>query len=163
MNMYRYSICVLLAIIACTVKSKAQEKAIPKEMFLAETIPDSLKEDANSVVRYSSTDINIIAPGSAFVKKHMLITILNEKADNQAVLVIGYNKKYDSYSDIQMRIYDAKGNSIKRYHKSDMYDGSAADDETMVTNERFMAVRHTIASYPVTVEIQYEENNSSFY
>ena len=160
--MYRYSICFLLAFIACMASSKAQDKEISKELYKAETIPDSLKEDANSVVRYSLTDITIKGPGKAVIKKHKLITILNEKADNQAVLVLGYNKKYDSYSDIEMHVYDAKGNSLKKYHKTDMYDGSAADDETMVTNERFMAVKHTIASYPVTVEIQYEEDDNSF-
>ena len=160
--MYRYQILFILAFITYSATIRAQDKEISKELFRAETIPDSLKEDANSVVRYSLTDITINGPGKAIIKKHTLVTILNEKADNQAVMVLGYNKKYDSYSDIEMRVYDAKGNSLKKYHKSDMYDGSAADDETMVTNERFMAVKHTIASYPATVEIEYEENDNSF-
>ena len=43
-----------------------------------------------------------------------------------------------------------------------MYDGSEAGDETMVTDERFLAVRHHIAAYPVTIEIVYEEDESSF-
>ena len=43
-----------------------------------------------------------------------------------------------------------------------MYDGSAANDETMVTDERFLAVKHTIASYPETIEIEYEEDVNSF-
>ncbi len=160
--MKRSLLLLLLSFLSGTLTLSAQDKEISKELYKAETIPDSLKDNANSVIRYSMTDITIKVLGKSIIKKHTIVTILNEKADNQAELILGYNKKYDSYSDIEMRVYDAKGNSLKKYHKGDMYDGSAANDETMVTNERFMAVKHTIASYPVTVEIQYEEDNNSF-
>jgi hypothetical protein len=137
-------------------------QAISPDFFKFSTIPDSLKFDANSVVRYSETKIDIRGPGKAVVKFHSIVTILNDKADKDAVMQMGYNKKYDTYSDVEMRIYSDAGKMIKKYRKSDMYDGSAANDETMVTNERFLAVKHDIAAYPVTVEIEYEENISSF-
>ncbi|MEO6979360.1 MAG: transglutaminase family protein, partial [Mucilaginibacter sp.] len=62
--------------------------------------------------------------------------------------------------DIEMRIYNDKGVSQKKYHKGDMYDG-AANGGNLVTDERFLGVRHTIASYPTTIETEYEEDISS--
>jgi len=143
-------------------RAYSQDKDIPKELYVATSIPDSLKENANSVVRYSEIIINVKGPGRETFKVHNIVTILNEKGDKEARLILGYNKKYDSYSNIEMRVYNENGISIKKYHKSDMYDGSAAGDETMVTDERFLALRHTVASYPITIETEYEEDKSSF-
>jgi hypothetical protein len=140
----------------------SQEKAIPKELYRAEGIPDSLKENANVVVRFLEDDILVKGPGKEVIKHHSIVTILNEKGDYKAIMVMPYNKKYDSYTNIEMRVYDDKGELLKKYHKSDMYDGSAAGDETMVTDERFLAVKHTVAKYPTTIEKEYEEDVSSF-
>lgn len=150
------------ALCALYGKSHGQDKNIPKELYIASTIPDSLKEDANSVVRYSTDEVVVKGPGKMVSKHHSIVTILNEKGDDEAIMEMGYNKKYDSYSDIEMHVYNALGVSVKKYHKSDMYDGSAANDETMVTDERFLAVKHAIASYPITIEFEYEESISSF-
>jgi hypothetical protein len=150
------------ALCALYTRSYSQDKNIPKELYIAASIPDSLKEDANSVLRYSSDEVIVKGPGKKLLKHHSIVTILNEKDDSEAIMEMGYNKKYDSYSSIEMNVFDASGKQIKKYRKSDMYDGSQADDETMVTNERFLAVRHAIASYPITIEKIYEEDESSF-
>lgn len=139
-----------------------QDKNIPKDLYIAATIPDSLKEEANVVVRYESKETIVKGPGKQVSKEHSIVTILNDKGDDEATLFLPYNKKFDSYSSIEMNIYNAAGLLIKKYHKSDMYDGSAAGDETMVTDQRYLALRHALAAYPATVEIKYEENESSF-
>jgi Domain of Unknown Function with PDB structure (DUF3857)/Transglutaminase-like superfamily len=154
--------CLLLALTCFTETSYGQDMAIPKEYFLASGIPDSLKENANSVMRYSKVSYNIKGPGKATVKWHNVITILNEKGDKESEMVMGYNKKYDTYSNIEMRVYNADGAVIKKYHKADMYDGSATSGSDLVTDERFLGVRHTVASYPTTIETEYEEDESSF-
>jgi hypothetical protein len=151
-------ICGLFAIVP---KTYGQDKNIPKELYIASTIPDSLKEDANSVVRYFETVVNVKGPGKKTVKRHSIVTILNEKGDDEAILGFGYNKKYDSYGSIEMCVYDQKGVMVKKYHKSDMYDGSATGGADLVTDERFMEVKHTVASYPITIEIQYEYDANS--
>jgi hypothetical protein len=161
----KYLCCFLvltLALLGLLSSARSQDKDIPKELYIASNIPDSLKENANAVVRFSEDIITIKGPGKETIKHHRIVTILNEKGDYNAEMIMGYNKKYDSYSNIEMRVYNENGNSIKRYHKSDMYDGSAAGDETMVTDERFLAVRHTVASYPSTIETEYEEDVTSF-
>ena len=143
-------------------KAYSQENELPKEVFIANNIPDSLKENANSVIRYSNVSFNIKGPGIARVKWHNIVTILNEKGDREAVLEMGYNRKFDTYSSIVMRAYDANGVVLKKYHKNDMYDGSAAGGSTLVTDERFLYVKHTVANYPTTIETEYEEDINSF-
>jgi hypothetical protein len=72
-------------------------------------------------------------------------------------------KKYDTYSDIDIKLYDSVGNQLKKYHKSDMYDGSAIEDnETVATNDRFLAFKPVFAGYPETIEVTYEEDLSGF-
>ncbi|HVW95614.1 MAG TPA: DUF3857 domain-containing protein [Mucilaginibacter sp.] len=133
---------------------------IDPKLYKASTIPDSLKTEANSVVRYSATSIVEKGPGKLVIDTHTIVTVLSEKGDKEAMMVLPYNKKYDTFSDIVMRVYNADGEVIKKYHKGDMYDG-AADGGELVTDERFLGVRHVIASYPCTIEMEYEENLTS--
>lgn len=141
-----------------SLAARSQDKDIPKELYTAVGIPDSLKEDANSVVRYSLDERKIMGPGKETRKHHSLITILNEKGDDEAYLRYSYNKKYDNYSSIDIHIYDENGKMIKKYHKNDFYDRAAYDGMTLVTDDRQLMLRHTVAKYPETIEIEYEEN-----
>jgi hypothetical protein len=144
-----------------TAHAYGQAKDIPQALFSASGIPDSLKEDANSVVRYSMDEILVKGPGKMSIRHHSLTTVLNEKGDREAVIQLTYNKKYDNYSFVDVHIYNSDGKAIKKYHKSDMYDGLASDDETLVNDERFLGLKHTVANYPETIEIEYEENITS--
>lgn len=143
-------------------KAFCQDKDVPQELYSASGIADSLKDEANSIVRYSSDEIRIKGPGRAVIKHHSLVTILNEKGDKDAVVVYRYNKKYDTFSFIDVHVYDEKGRLIKKYHKSDMYDGATSSDETLVSDERFLGLKHTVSQYPETIEVNYEEDLNSF-
>ncbi|WPU94646.1 DUF3857 domain-containing protein [Mucilaginibacter sabulilitoris] len=156
---------LLLTVAAlCTLYNQgySQDKNLPKDLYIASAIPDSLKEDANVVVRYEARETTIKDAGKQITKEHSIVTILNDKGDDDAILALPYNRKYDSYTNIELNIYNASGTLIKKYRKSDMYDGSASNDETIVTDDRYLAIKHTIAAYPTTVEIIFEENESSF-
>jgi hypothetical protein len=151
-----------IAVICIAITSKGYSQDIPKELYTAAGIPDSLKDDANSIIRYSSDELRIKGPGKATIKHHSLVTVLNEKGDRAAIIQFFYNKKYDTYSSIDIHVYDDAGKVIKKYHRTDMYDGAASDDETLVGDERFLGVKHTISKYPETIEVEYEEDISSF-
>lgn len=138
----------------------SQSKNIDPALYSAAGIPDSLKTDANSVVRYSSTDVVVKGPGKMVITTHKIITVLNEKGDHEGTMVLEYNKKYDTFSDIIMRVYNDKGVVLKKYRKGDMYDGAVPGGD-LVTDERFLGVRHAIATYPTTIEMEYEEDISS--
>ena len=162
-NKYLNYLAYIIAICgSITVKAYGQDKEIPQEVYKATGIPDSLKEDANSIIRYSSDEIRIKGPGKAVIKHHSLLTILNEKGDKEAIIKYSYNKKYDTYSFIDIHVYDENGKVIKKYHKSDMYDGAASNDMTLVTDDRFLGLIHTVSKYPETIEVSYEEDINSF-
>jgi hypothetical protein len=160
-NKYLFQLILSIAT-CCSISISAYAQDIPKELYSSAEIPDSLKMDANSIVRYSVDEVTIKGPGEAVIKHHKLVTILNEKGDKEAIVMLFYNKKYDTFSDIVFHIYDGNGLMIKKYHKSDMYDGAAINDETIVSDDRFLGLRHVPSSYPTTIEIEYEEDLSSF-
>src|ERR1700761_2313292 len=90
---------ILFCSTACfTLAANVYGQDIPKELYTASGIPDSLKEDANSIVRYSADEVSVKGPGKVFIKHHSLVTILNEKGDNEAIVQLYYNKKYDTCS-----------------------------------------------------------------
>ena len=140
----------------------AQDKNLPKDLYIASSIPDSLKQDAHKVIRYSLHEMKVSGPGKLVEKEHSIITILDEKAEDAATLYLPYDRKYSSVNSAQMLVYDAQGKLIKKYGKSDMYDRSAADGFSVITDSRFMVVQHSVASYPITIETYYEMNQNSY-
>jgi hypothetical protein len=160
--MRKYLSCLLISAAIIIAGSKGHAQDIPKELYTAVGIPDSLKVDANSVVRYSSDEVLIEGPGRAVVKHHFIVTILNEKADRQAIVILPYNKKFFTVSDISIHVYDAKGTLTKKYHKGDMEDVAALNDGILISDDRLLGVRHVVTSYPTTIEVEYEEDQTSF-
>ncbi|HEY2582320.1 MAG TPA: DUF3857 domain-containing protein, partial [Mucilaginibacter sp.] len=155
--------CLLLTaatFIGAIAKAHGQDKDIPKELYKAASIPDSLKEDANSVVRYSMKEYTVDGPGKAIDKIHTIVTVLNDKADDEAGISLPYNRKFSSVSSFEMKVYGADGNLLKKYHKSDMYDHGVID-ESIITDDRELSIGYNIASYPVTIEMIYEVDERS--
>ncbi len=153
-----------LIIAACCInpaKTFSQDKDLPKELYTANGIPDSLKEDAHSVVRYSMEDVQVKGPGKEVTKVHTIVTILDKKGDDQAVISLPYNRKFAFVSSFEMMIYDATGKQIKKYHKSDMLDEAALQEEILVTDDRQMIIGHDVANYPTTIEMIYEVDDNS--
>jgi len=151
----------LAIIFLLALNAYGQEVEIPKDLYSSAGIPDSLKENANSVLRYSMVENNVKGPGKQEIKVHQLVTILNEKADGLAGIALPYNKKFSNISSFEMRVYDADGKLLKKYHKGDMYDHAAESEETIVSDDRVLELGHTVVNYPSTVEITYERDQSS--
>ncbi len=154
---------LIIAVVCFSVfsYSQAQEKDIPLEYYKASTIPDSLKEDANAVLRYSMQEMNVKGPGKMTERVHTIYTILNENGNDEAGIALPYNKKFGAVSSFEMRVYDADGKLIKKYLKGDMYEHAAGDYGSLVTDDKVMLIGHTIARYPSTVEMIYEVENNS--
>jgi hypothetical protein len=151
----------LVALLFISATTYSQSKDIPAELYKASTIPDSLKKDANSVVRYDAYEEIIKGPGKAVIKEHSIVTVLNEKAEHEAVLYLGYDK-FNSVDNAEMIVYDENGKVIKKYKKGDMYDRSASDGISIITDDRILVSQHTIVKYPVTIEQITEQSMTSF-
>lgn len=149
------------AVFFLSAKTFSQDRKIDPALYSSAGIPDSLKEDANSVLRYSMHDITVKGPGKAVEKTHTIVTILNEKANDEARITLPYNRKFISVSSFEMIIYDAAGKQLKKYRKGDMYEHAAYDDASLVTDDRLMTIGHSVAAYPTTVEMIYEIDENS--
>jgi hypothetical protein len=106
-------------------------------------------------------DDNFIGPGKEISHFHSIVTILNEKGSDEAIVSLHYQKKYNSINSFEMRVYSADGTLIKKYHKSDMYDHLVIDNESLVTDDRSLYLKHDIATYPVTIEYIFDEDVKS--
>ena len=157
MKSYFNRAAILIPFILCFfLATTAYSQDIPKQLYTADGIPDSLKQDANSVLRYSLHDVTVKGPGKLEDKVHTIVTVLNERGNGEAEIVLPYNRKFDIVSSFEMIVYDASGKQIKKYHKGDMYEHAAEQEDVLVTDDRIMAIGHTISSYPATIEMIYE-------
>ena len=138
------------------VSVSAQKKTAVADYYVAANIPDSLKKDANSVIRLDDTRIEIKEQGKVVWKSHRILTILNQKAEDEAITVMSYDRKFSTVNNPEMIVYDASGALIKRYKKSDMYDRSAVDGISIISDSRVLVASHIVTSYPVTIEMSFE-------
>ncbi|MEO6521725.1 MAG: DUF3857 domain-containing protein [Mucilaginibacter sp.] len=155
---------LLTGLLICCLHSIAygQSKNIPADLYKAATIPDSLKKDANAVVRYRFVDITVKSAGRKVTKEHSIITILNEKAEGEAEIELGYDKRFRSVNTERMLVYNAEGKMIKKYERSDMYDRKAYDGMSIITDDRIIGMKHDIATYPITIEQIIETESNSY-
>jgi hypothetical protein len=151
-------------VLACVFAGMLQgfcQLPVPQTLYQAATIPDSLKEEAHAVVRFSLNEEIIKGPGKSQSKFHSIVTVLDEKGDHAAQLGVPYDKQFNRVDDVRMLVYDASGKLIKKYSKSDMYDRSASDNQTLASNSRVLLLEHTISAYPTTIETFIETTDNS--
>lgn len=159
MKRIMYKMLVVCCVLAVGVNLCRAQSPSP-EMYKAATIPDSLTKEANSVVRYKMNENIVKAPGELINKYHSIVTVLNEKAIEETRIMLPYDKT--SYiNSFKMNVYNTDGGLIKKYVKSDMYDRAAVSDGSLITDNRFKAIMHTVASYPVTIEMIFETEDDS--
>ncbi len=131
-----------------------------KSEYSVLTIADSLKENANAVVRLDQTDIIIASQRSMNVKNHRIVTVLNEKGIRAINAVESYNKR-SSVKNIEAIVYDAFGNEIKKIKRKDFKDVSAADGATLASDARYIYLDYTPLSYPFTIVYDSETETST--
>jgi len=145
MGMKQLLINILLLVSACAA---AQD-------FSASLIPDSLKEEANAVKRLEEYRIVIVNPGKAVLKNKTVITVLNEKADRYAQLVVYYSK-FREVNDIDGTLYDAAGKKLKTVKKKDILDFSGFSDGSLIDDSRLKIFSFNPPGYPYTVKFETE-------
>jgi hypothetical protein len=125
------------------------------QVFPVNTIPSSLKTDADAVVRFSEMNVIIKSAGNLKVQMRKVVTVLNQKGEGSGEFFLGYDK-FIKPSALQIRIYDAAGNVIKKVKNDEINDYSAYDGFSLFTDNRIKHYRPLIRSYPYTVEYSYE-------
>ena len=118
-------------------------------------IPDSLKQNANAVVRLDQMDIVIASQRSMNVKQKRVVTVLNEKGQSAINAYENYDKK-TTVKEIHATIYDALGIEIKKAKRKDFRDQCTLDGITIFSDSRFIYLEYTPTQYPFTIVYESE-------
>lgn len=124
------------------------------------TIPDSLKENANSVVRHFDTRIELESSKKMNINVQKSITILNKLGNNNAELIIHYDKS-NRIKKLNAFIYNGLGIKIKHISKKDFKDYSVADGFSLFNDGRRKYYKYIPTSYPYTINYEYEIESSN--
>ena len=125
-------------------------------------IPDSLKENADAVIRYSNQELVIKDIENAVLKVKKVITILKKSGGKHAKLYVNYDK-FDRINYIEGRIYDKFGKLIRKLKKNDIKDISKYDGFSLYTDNRLKFIGKPVLTPPYTVEYEYEKKIKGLY
>lgn len=128
--------------------------------YSTQTISDSLKQNANAVVRLSQIDIVISSQRSMNIKKKRVVTVLNEKGQRSIDAYEHYDKRR-TINSIQATVLDAFGNEIKKLKRKDFRDQSAIDGGTLFSDSRVVYLDYTPTQYPFTIIYESEIQTST--
>jgi hypothetical protein len=120
-------------------------------------IPDSLKKNADMVVRTHEIVMELKSPGKATLKRKYAYTILNESAARYAVFGSRYDK-FNSINSINAVLYDAMGKEVKHIKKKDMQDVSGTGEESLMSDSRYKEYDFYCRNYPYTIEYEEEDD-----
>jgi len=134
------------------------------QFFSVASIPDSLLENADLVLRDFDQQfvMNSVNSGTETVRK--VWTILNKEGENEASLYVIYNK--DKVVKVkQIILFDKSGKKIRTVKQSEIQDFPAYMESVLFSDNRVISFSPIYADYPYTVEYDYEisfDNNISF-
>jgi hypothetical protein len=131
-----------------------------KAEYAASKIADSLKENANVVVRLYQIDIEVVSQRSMTIKKKRVVTVFNEKGLDAIDAIEGYDKRY-SIKNIEAIVYDPFGNEIKKIKRKDFIDQSAVSGGTLFSDNRILYAKYTPTQYPFTFCFESECSTST--
>lgn len=127
------------------------------------TIPDSLKQNANAVLRNSEMNISIPTQNTMTIKSKVITTVLNELGLKNLDLSENYDKNRKIVK-IEAIVYDSFGKELKTFKKKDFRDVSVADGISVFNDNRALYLDYTPVTYPFTVvfETEIETSNTAF-
>lgn len=121
-----------------------------KSEYTSLLIPDSLKQNANAVVRLDQIDIVISSQRNMNIKQKRIVTVFNERGQSAINAYENYDKR-TTVESIQAIVYDAFGNEIKKIRRKDFKDQSAVGGGTLFSDDRIVYLDYTPIQYPYTV------------
>jgi hypothetical protein len=131
-----------------------------KAEYSTTLIPDSLKQNANAVLRLDQIDIVISSQRNMNIKQKRIVSVFNERGQSAIDAVRSYDRRQTIVS-IQAIVYDAFGNEIKKIRRKDFKDQSSLDGGTLFSDGRVLYLDYTPIQYPFTVVFDCEVETST--
>ncbi|MBN1116666.1 MAG: DUF3857 domain-containing protein [Bacteroidales bacterium] len=129
--------------------------------YPVDNIPDSLKEQANSVLRYSSQNFIVKELDKCQYSVKQVVTILNKDDKNKAELAFTYSEDR-IIKDCSAKLFNKYGFPIASYSKNDFDDNSYDPYGSLFSDTRYLYLSPIINEYPVTIsyEVDYVLNKT---
>lgn len=140
---------VLISCLLCAARSIAAS-AGDSTQFAVAHIADSLLSGSSSVVRYSSTRMQIQGEGKAILQERRVVTVLNSDGDDEAELVLQYGRLL-TIAEVKVNVYDATGHLLFSKKEGDMVDRAGTDQST-VEADRYKYLNVRQQNYPYTID-----------
>lgn len=131
-----------------------------KEKYQVQSIPSSLVDYANAVVRENSVEVEVRSLRDVRIQHRTVITVLNNAGNRLAKDYIYYDNSIRVRS-AEAVIYNAAGREIRKFRRRDFRDISAVDDGSLYTDSRLLVVDYTPNAYPYTIDLTYEISRSN--
>lgn len=116
-------------------------------------VPDSIKKNADVVIQFEKQVFSVEDIDKASLYVHKIYTVTNEDGKDELDFFVT-TSKFISLTDAELKVYDAAGKQISKHKKKEMTThaiGEGLVDDGYVT---FYTIK--AASFPVTVEVEYE-------
>jgi hypothetical protein len=123
-------------------------------------ISAELKTNANSILRYSSTSIEITDKYRMTEKYKWAVTVFNSSGNNDYTLAYDYNRN-SSITRMEARVFDASGREIRRFRKNDIREASAVSNAVLFSDSRIRSFEFRPTTYPYTIEFSMERRSSN--
>ena len=135
--------------------------------YHVDSIPSTLKENVDAVIRLDKTEFKIKDKGKAVLNMHYVVTIFNERGTDDQLRYYTYYYKLNKVLDISGKVYDKNGERIYKLSKKDIYDVSASARSNNVTDNRIKIAEFDNKNFqfPYTIEFEssVETTNMMFY
>lgn len=123
--------------------------------FQSLLIDESLKNNANAVIRLDEMIVELRSKKEMVIKKRKVVTVLNRNGVKDARTVVSYDN-FKKVKNLEIIVYDIAGREIDKIKKKDFNDVSAADGFSLYVDYRLYYYSYTPISYPYTLEFNYE-------
>ena len=130
---------------------------IAQPNYDASLIPKDLLPYASSVVRNEEVTIEVKDLGNAVYRIKKAITVLNKNGDDDAHIVIYYDKN-DAVKNVKGIVYNGFGKQIDKFSESKFDDVSVAGG-SLFDSQRAKHYLPPVTEYPYTIAYEYEERS----
>ena len=150
---------LLLLSFSYTISFYAQDEKLLTSLL----IPVELTKDANAIIRWDDTNLEVKAYNKMVYTNKRIVTILNSAGDSKHGAIMYYDN-HTNIKKLEAKIYDAFGKEIKKIRKNDFEDVSAVSGGTLFSDSRVKYLNYTPTSYPYSIlfETEVEHNSTGF-
>lgn len=124
------------------------------------TIPDSLTQKANSIIRQYDMSIELKSSKKMITKISKVVTALNKIGNHESNITIHYDKN-TSIKSLKAIFYNSLGGEIKKITKNKFEDYAAADGISLHNDGRVKYYKYVPTTYPYTMHLEYEVETSN--